>query len=106
MKSSSSTLLAILAAPLASAFPAHVFEAVNSNPELAARANEIMARQTGANAAQAIFEPVPIFDAQAQRIDISAASGHEFRAPDFSKGDLRGPCPGVSWFDQNANRIC
>jgi hypothetical protein len=92
----SSGLLAALV-PLASAFPAHVFEAIKSDPELAARANQIWGRQEGADAATAVFEPIPIWDAEAQLIDVSEGSGNEFQAPDLST-DLRGPCPGLNAF--------
>lgn len=80
-------------APLTAAFPASVLEAVKFHPGLQARANEILQeRQAGAAAAQAIFEPVPIFNAAEQYVNVSAGSGHEYVAP--GPNDLRGPCPG------------
>lgn len=90
-----STTLKILLglAPLAAAFPASVLEAVKFHPGLQARANEILQeRQAGAAAAQAVFEPVPLFNAAEQYVNISAGSGHEYQAP--GPNDLRGPCPG------------
>ena len=90
----STTLKLLLGlAPLAAAFPASVLEAVKFHPGLQARANEVLqARQAGAAAAQAVFEPVPIFNAAEQYVNISAGSGHEYVAP--GPNDLRGPCPG------------
>jgi hypothetical protein len=84
-------LLAVLA-PLASAYPGHIIELLKSDPELAARAVEILERQTGADSATAVFEPIPVFDASTQYIDVSPGSGHEWVAPGPS--DNRGPCPG------------
>ncbi|KAI5241383.1 Cloroperoxidase [Aureobasidium subglaciale] len=84
-------------APLAAAFPASVLEAVKFHPELQARADNILQeRQAGAAAAQAIFEPVPIFNAAEQYVNVSAGSGHEYVAP--GPNDLRGPCPGLNAF--------
>jgi hypothetical protein len=80
-------------APLVAAFPASVLEAVKFHPGLQARANEILQqRQAGADAAQILFEPKPIFNAAEQYVNISAGSGHEYVAP--GPNDLRGPCPG------------
>jgi hypothetical protein len=80
-------------APLVAAFPASVLEAVKFHPGLQARANEILQqRQAGADAAQTLFEPVPIFNAAEQYVNVSAGSGHEYVAP--GPNDLRGPCPG------------
>ncbi|KAI4854614.1 Cloroperoxidase [Aureobasidium sp. EXF-8845] len=94
----STTLKLLLGlAPLTAAFPASVLEAVKFHPGLQARANEILQeRQAGAAAAQAIFEPVPIFNAAQQYVNISAGSGHEYVAP--GPNDLRGPCPGLNAF--------
>ncbi|KAI5195675.1 Cloroperoxidase [Aureobasidium subglaciale] len=94
----SNTLKVLLGlASLAGAFPASVLEAVKFHPELQARANEILQkRQAGAASAQAIFEPVPIFNAAEQYVNISAGSGHEYVAP--GPNDLRGPCPGLNAF--------
>ncbi|KAG9942110.1 Cloroperoxidase, partial [Aureobasidium melanogenum] len=84
-------------APLAAAFPASVLEAVKFHPGLQARANEILQeRQAGAAAAQALFEPVPIFNAAEQYVNVSKGSGHEYVAP--GPNDLRGPCPGLNAF--------
>jgi hypothetical protein len=90
----SKTLQVLLSlAPLVAAFPASVLEAVKFHPGLQARANEILQqRQAGADAAQILFEPVPIFNAAEQYVNISAGSGHEYVAP--GPNDLRGPCPG------------
>ncbi|EGP83573.1 unnamed protein product [Zymoseptoria tritici ST99CH_3D1] len=85
------------ALPMAAAFPAQMLEIMQSNPELAARSNELLAaRQAGAGAATAIFETIPTFDKEAQYIDVSAGSGHEWQPP--RKGDLRGVCPGLNAF--------
>lgn len=92
--------LAILGAlaRYASAFPAAMMAAANQDPKIMARTKEITAmieaRQAGAGAASKIFEPVPIFNAKAQYVDVSAGSGHEFVPP--SGDDLRGPCPGLN----------
>lgn len=50
-------------------------------------------RQAGADAATALFEAVPTFDSEAQYIDVSEGSGHEFVPP--GPNDLRGVCPGL-----------
>lgn len=73
-------------------------EALENNPELMARANELKAnkRQAGADAATAVFEAVPTFDLEKQYIDVSPGSGHEFVPP--GPGDLRGVCPGLNAF--------
>jgi hypothetical protein len=77
-----------------------MLEAATSDPALAARAKDIEKflekRQAGAGAATSIFEPVPVFDAKSQYIDVSAGSGHEYVPP--GSGDLRGPCPGLNAF--------
>lgn len=87
------TVLALLA-PLAAAYPSWVYEEAAKDPEIAARAESIIKRQEGADAASAVFEPVPVFNAEAQYIDVSEGSGHEWQAP--GPNDLRGPCPGLS----------
>ncbi|KAL1795540.1 hypothetical protein ACET3X_005764 [Alternaria dauci] len=88
--------------------PAHVvyylaiLDAAGHDPELlkraeeAARLVELEGRQAGAGAgaATAIFEPIPIFNAKAQYINVTASSGHEYVAP--GPNDLRGPCPGLN----------
>jgi hypothetical protein len=99
MKTATSfAIIGALAAPYASAFPAAMMAAAARDPEIMKRTQEITAqfekRQAGAGAATAVFEPVPIFNAKAQYVDVSAGSGHEFVAP--SGDDLRGPCPGLN----------
>lgn len=79
-------------APLAAAFPAGMLEQVRSDPELAARAEDILKRQAGADAATALFEPVPTFNASAQLIDVTGK--YKWVAP--GPNDLRGPCPGLN----------
>jgi len=97
MKTSSYALLGALA-PFASAFPAAMYEMVKRDPSLYERGEEfaklLEARQAGADAATALFEPVNTFNAAAQFVDVSAGSGHEYVAP--SSTDLRGPCPGLN----------
>lgn len=87
-------------APLANAFPAAIMEAAASDPALLARAAEmaqqLKGRQAGADAATAIFEPIPIFNEKAQFINVTKGSGHEYVAP--GPNDLRGPCPGLNAF--------
>ncbi|OTA22672.1 hypothetical protein BTJ68_12763 [Hortaea werneckii EXF-2000] len=73
-----------------------VFEEAARDPQIAARADEILKRQEGAGAATAVFEPVPIFDAEKQFVDVSEGSGHEYQAP--GPDDIRGPCPGLNAF--------
>ncbi|EME38257.1 hypothetical protein DOTSEDRAFT_75727 [Dothistroma septosporum NZE10] len=83
-------------APLASAFPAAVYEAYENDPAIRARAAEILAeRQTGADAATHVFEAVPTFS-ETQLIDVGPGSGHEWAAP--GPNDNRGPCPGLNAF--------
>jgi len=94
--SHSSVLLAAVAVPLAGAFPAAVYEGLANDPVIAARAEEIIKRQAGATAAEAIFESAPTFDAKLQYINVTKGSGHEYVAP--SGDDLRGPCPGLNAF--------
>jgi len=97
MRSSSYALLGALA-PFASAFPAAMFETARRDPSLLARGQEftklLEARQTGADSATAIFEPLNTFNAATQFVNVSAGSGHEYVAP--SSTDLRGPCPGLN----------
>lgn len=91
MKFTSQLLLG--AAPLVAAFPASVLEAVQNDPILQARANEILEeRQAGADAATPLFEPVPMFNAADQFVNVGKGSGHEYVKPKST--DLRGPCPG------------
>lgn len=95
-----SKLIVGLLAATASAFPASVMEDVFSSPELTARFNDMAAaiekRQASADAASAVFEPVPTFDEKAQFVDVGPGSGHEWKAP--GPKDLRGPCPGLNAF--------
>lgn len=91
MKPSSASVL--LLAPLVAAFPAWVADAA-SDPLIAARAEDLLKRQKGADSATALFEAAPVFHAEAQYIDVGPGSGHEWKAP--GPGDLRGPCPGLS----------
>jgi len=97
MKTSSFAILGGIA-PYVAAFPPGMLEAVTRDPSLVARSEEfaklIEARQAGANVAQAIFEPVNTFNANAQYVNVSSGSGHEWVAP--SGNDLRGPCPGLN----------
>lgn len=99
MKFTSQLFVAGLA-PLAHAFPAMMYEAAAADPALEARAKELAkmleARQAGADAATALFEPVNTFNAQKQFIDVGPGSGHEYVPP--GSGDLRGPCPGLNAF--------
>jgi hypothetical protein len=97
---SQSSLLLTVAAPLASAFPSAIYEAIANEPRLAADAEKLARvldrRQAGAGSATLLFEPVPIFDKEKQYINITKGSGHEFVAP--GPNDLRGPCPGLNAF--------
>lgn len=97
MKFSNTPAFVAALAPLAAAFPANVFEQARNDPAIAARAAELMngVEKRDAADAQKIFEAVPMFNAEEQFIDVSEGSGHEYVAPDFSKGDLRGLCPGL-----------
>jgi hypothetical protein len=80
--------------PLTNAFPSAILEAAAKDPTLLARAEQLAKRQAGAGAATSLFEPVPIFDAKAQYINVTKGSGHEYVAP--GPNDLRGPCPGLN----------
>lgn len=89
-------LLGVLA-PLAAAFPTHMLEELQSDPELAARAEELLGkRQASADGATAIFEAIPTFNARRQLINVGPGSGHEWQAP--GPNDLRGVCPGLNAF--------
>ncbi|KAG9382426.1 Peroxidase-2 domain containing protein [Pyrenophora tritici-repentis] len=104
--SSSSLHLALLAAaPLANAWPTAILDAAGHDPELLKRATEaarlMKGRQQGIGAVTAVFEPVPIFNARAQYVNVSRGSGHEYVAP--GPNDLRGPCPGLNAL---ANHVC
>lgn len=100
MKLSTSQILFASVAPLVNAFPAALLERAANDAAMQADADKIAQllsrRQQGADAAKALFEPVPVFDAQKQLIDVSKGSGHEYVAP--GPGDLRGPCPGLNAF--------
>lgn len=97
MKLSTIHLLLAGLAPVSNAFPAAMLEAAASDPTLLKRAERLLAeRQAGADAATALFEPVPIFDAKKQYVNVSKGSGHEYVPP--GSGDLRGPCPGLNAF--------
>ena len=95
----SSTVLSAAAAvlPVVNAFPAAMIDQIRNDPEIAARAiqinNQLKGRALSADAATAIFEPAPYFNAEEQLIDVSEGSGHEYVAP--GPNDLRGPCPGL-----------
>ncbi|KAK4629555.1 Dothistromin biosynthesis peroxidase dotB [Fulvia fulva] len=91
------TTQALLAlAPLASAFPAAVYEALQNDPAVQARTAEILAeRQLSADSATALFEANPTFS-ESQLIDVGPGSGHEYTAP--GPNDIRGPCPGLNAF--------
>jgi len=100
MQVSSIALLLASLVPIANAFPAAMLEAAARDPSVLKRAEEISKayakRQAGADAATALFEPVPIFNAETQYINVTEGSGHEFVAP--GPNDLRGPCPGLNAF--------
>lgn len=99
-------------APFVSALPSAKLEAAAHDPSILKRAAEISKllekRQAGADGATGIFEPVNTFNAQAQYINVTKGSGHEYVAP--GPNDLRGPCPGLNAFanhsEQYAVRHC
>ena len=98
--SKTQVLLGLLATTV-SAFPTAMLEKAMKSPEMAARAAQIastrdMKRQVTADPASALFEPIPIFSAAAQYVDVGPGSGHEWQAP--GPNDLRGPCPGLNAF--------
>jgi hypothetical protein len=107
MHFSSSKLFVATLVPLANAFPAAMLQAAASDPSILARAEEISkslaGRQAGAGAATALFEPVPIFDAKRQYINVTKGSGHEYVAP--GPNDLRGPCPGLNAFANHSKFV-
>ncbi|EME46746.1 hypothetical protein DOTSEDRAFT_169550 [Dothistroma septosporum NZE10] len=86
------------ALPLAAAFPFQLMEKFQNDPEMQARASNLMLgkRQAGADAATGLFEAIPTFDAQKQLIDVGPGSDHEWQAP--GPNDLRGVCPGLNAF--------
>lgn len=101
-------LLLLSSAPqLATAFPSSILsQAAAQDPTFAARAAEILRSSSStfnskrqivtADGATKIFEPVGIFNAEAQLVDVGPGSGHEWIAP--GPEDLRGPCPGLVSF--------
>lgn len=94
MKLTSATGLLALAS-IANAFPTEMYDTIAEDPQLQARAAEIMERQTGgtgADDARALFEPVPIWNKQRQYVSNTGA--HKFVAP--GPTDARGPCPGLN----------
>jgi hypothetical protein len=100
MPFSTTKVLLGLLATTASAFPSALLEEAMKSPEMAARAAEIASthdkRQVTADPTSDIFEPIPIFNAAAQYVDVGPGSGHEWQAP--GPNDLRGPCPGLNAF--------
>jgi hypothetical protein len=98
----SSLSLALIAVPLVDAWPTAILDAARHDAALLRRAEEAVTllkqrQATGsASAATALFEPVPIFNAKAQYINVTTGSGHEYVAP--GPNDLRGPCPGLNAF--------
>ena len=86
--------------PFINAFPAAVLDAATRDPMLLTHPEKISkplaGRQAGADAATTLFEPVPIFNAEKQYINVTKGSGHEYVAP--GPNDLRGPCPGLNAF--------
>lgn len=84
------------------AFPSALLDAAARDPTLLKRAEEIYKRQS-ADEATALFEPVPIFDAGAQYVNVSKGSGHEYVAP--GPNDLRGPCPGLNAFANHSTHL-
>jgi hypothetical protein len=97
--STRTAVLGLLATTI-SAFPTAMLEEAMKSPEMAARAAQIAStkdkRQVTADPTSALFEPVPIFNAAAQYVDVGPGSGHEWQAP--GPNDLRGPCPGLNAF--------
>lgn len=101
-------ILLLSSAPqLATAFPSSILsQAAAQDPTFAARAAEILRSSNTLNSqrrqivtadgATKIFEPVGIFNAEAQLVDVGPGSGHEWIAP--GPEDLRGPCPGLVSF--------
>ena len=101
-------LALIAATSFVSARPTAILDAAGHDPELLKRAEEAVklmkGRQAGsASAATAIFEPVPIFNAKAQYINVTAGSGHEYVAP--GPNDFRGPCPGLNAFANHVSTL-
>lgn len=107
MRLTSQLLVAGGLAPLTHAFPRMMYEAAAKDPSIVARAAEIeeqlKARQAGADAASALFEPINTFNEKAQYVDVSPGSGHEYVPP--GAGDLRGPCPGLNAFANHSKFV-
>jgi hypothetical protein len=97
MKLLSATGLLALAS-MSYAFPAEMWKKIEESPELARRAAEISSKLearrdlSSADDAAKVFEPVPMFDAAAQYIDVTDGGPNPWVAP--GPTDLRGPCPG------------
>jgi len=96
MTFSTTKVLLGLLATTASAFPSALLEEAMKSPEMAARAAEIASTR---DPTSDLFEPVPIFNAAAQYVDVGPGSGHEWQAP--GPNDLRGPCPGLNAFSNH-----
>ncbi len=91
----SSITLGILAFSFTSvaAFPSIALEAAAKRAE--AQTKEKRCPYADVNQiAKRVNGIAPGFDAAAQRIDVSGQ--HAFVPPDFTAGDLRGPCPGLN----------
>lgn len=94
-----SSTLAIAALPLAAAIPALLDLDRRTTPLSALRAAK---RDVEPVERQPLFltgrpntgNPPAGFDAEAQYVDVSPGSGHEFQAPGDT--DLRGECPGLN----------
>jgi hypothetical protein len=96
MTFSTTKVLLGLLATTASAFPSALLEEAMKSPEMAARAAEIASTR---DPTSDLFEPVPVFNAAAQYVDVGPGSGHEWQAP--GPNDLRGPCPGLNAFSNH-----
>nr|POE80889.1 aromatic peroxygenase [Quercus suber] len=98
MKFSTSSALLSAIVPMAAAFPMELMEKFQNDPQMQARAANMMVdkRQAGADSATAVFEGIPTFDAATQYVNVSKGSGHEWQAP--GPKDLRGVCPGLNAF--------
>lgn len=95
MKFSASHKLVAAMATTATAFPFAALQEATQDPKIMEIANEHLKRAgiVPADSATAVFEPVPMFNAEKQYIDIGPGSGHEYVAP--GPNDNRGPCPGL-----------
>jgi hypothetical protein len=88
MKSTLLAAVAALSTPL-TAFPTIALEAA----QLAARSSDVSIAAKAAHERR-LNGILPGFNAAEQLIDVSG--DHAFVPPDFSAGDLRGPCPGLN----------